>query len=97
MIHLLQSVADSGEFVDGGIGHVGTRKTIWVRTIIQLMMAPLVWQKRIGSAWVSFYDWRKLPPSLYKEILGFLMVHSHLIVKLVLNENLGGILGGTQF
>jgi hypothetical protein len=42
MIHLLQSVADSGEFVDGGIGHVGTRKTIWVRTIIQLMMAPLV-------------------------------------------------------
>ncbi len=26
MIHLLQSVADSGEFVDGGgIGHVGTR------------------------------------------------------------------------
>jgi len=26
MIHLLQSVADSGEFVDGGIGHVGTRR-----------------------------------------------------------------------
>jgi hypothetical protein len=24
------------------------------------------------------------------------MVHSHLMFKLVLNENLGGILGGTQ-
>jgi hypothetical protein len=26
----------------------------------------------------------------------FIMVNSHLIFKLVLNENLGGILGGTQ-
>jgi len=25
-----------------------------------------------------------------------MVLHSHLIVKLVLNENLGGILGGTQ-
>jgi len=27
----------------------------------------------------------------------YTMVHSHLMLKLVLNENLGGILGGTQW
>jgi hypothetical protein len=31
-----------------------------------------------------------------KNLLKYVMVHSHLMFKSVLNENLGGILGGTQ-
>ncbi len=67
-----------------------------------LWWPPLDWQKKgIGSAVVSFYEWRttKVPTYLSLSIqwdIRFSNGAFTLNVKLVFNENLGGILGGTQ-